>query len=127
MYGHNHGEDGRCWNDEDTHAALIVRLCSDFPDGWAMSATSQSLQALLRHCPDKTRVGAWVKPFAAFRPNVTPSFAWEPVIFTGGRAPEAQRVERARLGDGHASGVLWREPSRRPWHEAGSLLFLGVR
>ena len=36
-------------------------------------------------CPDGVRVGAWVKPFASFRPNVTPSFAWEPVLFMGGR------------------------------------------
>lgn len=30
-------------------------------------------------------MGAWTKPFAAFRPNVNPAFAWEPVIFRGGR------------------------------------------
>ena len=31
------------------------------------------------------RVGAWVKPFAAFKPNVNPAYAWEPVVFQGGR------------------------------------------
>ena len=28
---------------------------------------------------------AWVKPFAAFKPNVNPAYAWEPVIVRGGR------------------------------------------
>ena len=85
MYGHEHGEGG-CWDDEMTHAALIQRLCREFPDGWALSTTSQSLRMMLDHCPDDgIRIGAWVKPFAAFRPNVTPAYAWEPVIFTGGR------------------------------------------
>lgn len=28
---------------------------------------------------------AWVKPFAVFRPNVNPAYAWEPVIVHGGR------------------------------------------
>jgi len=30
-------------------------------------------------------VMAWVKPFAAFKPNVNPAYAWEPVIVRGGR------------------------------------------
>jgi len=84
MYDHHH-PDGLCWDDEDTHAALIQRLCREFQDGWALSCSSASLRTMLNHCPDDIRVAAWVKPFAAFRPNVTPAFAWEPVIFTGGR------------------------------------------
>ena len=31
------------------------------------------------------RVAAWVKPFASFKPGVNPAYAWEPVIFAGGR------------------------------------------
>lgn len=31
------------------------------------------------------RVMAWVKPFAAFKVNVNPAYAWEPVIVWGGR------------------------------------------
>lgn len=86
MYGHEHGEDGCCWDDEATHAALIQRLCREFPDGWALSGTSGTLRMLLDHCPDEgVRIGVWIKPFASFRPNVTPAYAWEPVIFTGGR------------------------------------------
>ena len=39
-------------------------------------------------CPDDVRVGAWVKPFAIFKPNVNPGYAWEPVIWRGGRKRE---------------------------------------
>ena len=34
---------------------------------------------------NKLRIGVWVKPFASFKPNVNPAYAWEPVIFCGGR------------------------------------------
>jgi hypothetical protein len=85
MYGHNH-PDGRCWDEEETHAALIRRLCEEFPEGWALSGGANSLPMLLRHCEGEgVRVGIWTKPFASFKPNVTPAYAWEPVIFTGGR------------------------------------------
>ena len=82
-YGHPH-QDG-CWDEVATHAALIERLCSAFPDGWAMSLSSPSLKAILPLCPDDVLIGAWVKPFASFKPNVNPAYCWEPVIFRGGR------------------------------------------
>lgn len=44
-----------------------------------------SLQAILPLCPQGVRVGAWVKPFASFKPGVNPCYCWEPVIFWGGR------------------------------------------
>jgi len=87
LYGHEHGADGRCWNDEETHAALIQRLCREFPDGWALSCHVPSLRMLLEHCPDDgVRIGAWVKSFAVFKPHVNPAYAWEPVIWMGGRS-----------------------------------------
>ena len=49
-------------------------------DGWALSASSPSLKYILSLCPDSARVMAWVKPFAIFKPNVNPAYAWEPVI-----------------------------------------------
>lgn len=86
LYKHEHGDDGLCWDDEATHARLIQRLCRDFTDGWALSTTANVLRIMLGHCPvEGVRIGVWVKPFASFRPNVTPAYAWEPVIFTGGR------------------------------------------
>lgn len=80
-----HHPDALDWDNIETHAALIARLVSEFPDGWAMSLSSPSLRAILPLCPDGVRVASWVKPFAAFKPNVPVAYAWEPVIFTGGR------------------------------------------
>jgi hypothetical protein len=34
---------------------------------------------------DDYRIGAWVKPFASFKPNVNPAYAWEPVLFRPAR------------------------------------------
>jgi hypothetical protein len=83
-YEHHH-PDGRCWDDLATHAALIAQLADDYPDGWALSATSGSLRALLPLCPADVRVAAWVKPFCVFKKGVRPAYAWEPVLFCGGR------------------------------------------
>lgn len=76
------------WADYDrieTHQALIERLCLEYPDGWAMSLHSPALRAILPCCPQNCRVLAWVKPFASFKPGVGLAYAWEPVIFRGGR------------------------------------------
>lgn len=57
-------------------------------DGWALSASSPSLRLLIPMFNNKTqeyRIGAWVKPFCIFKPNVNPAFAWEPVIFKPAR------------------------------------------
>lgn len=70
---------------EIDYAALLARLALEFPDGWALSASSPSLRLLLPLCPDDVRIAAWVKPFAIFKPGVNPAYAWEPVIFRGGR------------------------------------------
>lgn len=86
LYDHEHGDDGLCWDDVTTHLHLIDRLIREFPDGWAVSLSSPSLRHLIGVCPDDARVGAWVKPFASFKPNVNPGYAWEPVIFRGGRS-----------------------------------------
>ena len=67
------------------HRALIDRMMDEFPDGWALSCTSGNLYDILPLCPVKPRIAAWVKPFAAFKVNVNPAYAWEPVIFMGGR------------------------------------------
>lgn len=71
--------------EEVDHAALLASLYAKFPDGWALSCSSPSLRQLLPMCPDDVRVGAWVKPFAIFKPGVNPAYAWEPVLFRGGR------------------------------------------
>ena len=72
---------------EVDHAKLIMQLQSEFPDGWALSASSPSLKQILPLCPDDVRIAAWVKSFCAFKKGVRPAYAWEPVIFRGGRNP----------------------------------------
>jgi hypothetical protein len=67
------------------HAELVARLVSDYPDGWALSLHAPSLKTMLNLCPDDVRVCPWVKPFAAFKKNVTRAYAWEPIIVRGGR------------------------------------------
>jgi hypothetical protein len=73
------------YDDPEAHRLLIVRLCDEFPDGWALSCTSPNLRVILPMCPDDVRIGAWVKPFHVFKRGVRPAYAWEPVLFRGGR------------------------------------------
>ncbi|MBM3992146.1 MAG: hypothetical protein FJ298_14220 [Planctomycetes bacterium] len=84
LYAKHHPE-ALVWDDPATHAALVERLCAELSDGWAMSLSSPSLRTILPLCPADVRVMAWVKPFAVFKPNVSPAYAWEPVIVRGGR------------------------------------------
>lgn len=75
---------------------LVCRLVTEFPDGWALSTSSEALGAVLRFCPASVRVAAWVRgerPTASFHPLS----AWEPVIYCGGRArkvtPDRRRTD----------------------------------
>ena len=94
---------------EVDHAQLFRRLVTDYPDGWALSTSSVALPYVLALCPvSDYRIGAWVKPFAVFKPNVNPAYAWEPVIFRGGR-----RGDRTR-------------PTVRDWHSENITLKKGL-
>jgi hypothetical protein len=73
---------------EVNHRLLIAHLCDEFPDGWALSCSTSSLQDLLSMCPLPVRVAAWVKPYVPFKVGINPAYAWEPVIFRGGRRRE---------------------------------------
>ena len=77
------------WDDPDRHQDLIWQLGREYPDGWALSASSTSLPTILPMCPAGVRIAAWVKPFAAFKRNVRVAYTWEPVIFSGGRMSSA--------------------------------------
>jgi len=77
----HYGPDAR----EVNHRVLIGTLVEHYPDGWALSCSSSSLQGLLPMCPPTVRVMAWVKPFHAYKKHVSPAYAWEPVLFSGGR------------------------------------------
>lgn len=81
---------------EVDHPALIERLVREYPDGWALSTDQGSLRALLPLCPDKVRLLAWVKPFASIKKGVDPTYAWEPVILSGGRSRFGERGRMSR-------------------------------
>jgi len=80
------------WDRPERHRMLIGRLEGDYPDGWALSCSTPSLPTLLDFCPEGIRIGSWVKPFASFKPNVNPAYAWEPVIWKGGRRGDRKRA-----------------------------------
>jgi hypothetical protein len=68
------------WDDPAEHIALMHALDARY-DGWALSCSAPSLVQLLPGAPVNTRVGAWVKPWAAFKRNVRVAYTWEPVLF----------------------------------------------
>jgi hypothetical protein len=80
----HYSHDPRCA--EVDYNALMAEMCEQY-DGWAMSLGSVNLYDVLRmpNMPRDHHIGAWVKPFAAFKANVNPAYTWEPVIFWGGR------------------------------------------
>jgi hypothetical protein len=73
---------------EVDHAELAAQL-SDY-DGWVLHTSSTALHDVeehLRRWHSGYRVMAWVKPFAAFKRNVSVAYAWEPVIVKAARKP----------------------------------------
>ena len=70
---------------EVNHRILFGYLCDEFPDGWALSTSSSTLHGVLPLAPRETRVMAWTKTFASFKPGVNPGYAWEPLLVLGGR------------------------------------------
>jgi hypothetical protein len=102
--GHLYPEhpDAAKWDDPAEHGHLMAQLERDY-DGWALSLSSTSLQALLPLAPAGVRIGAWVKPFAAFKRNVRIAYTWEPVIFRPGRDSSS---DGAPVGRDHLSQVI---------------------
>jgi len=98
-------------HEEVDHDKLIETLCWEY-EYWALSCSSPSLGHLLNHYllrdRDVIRVAAWVKPFASFKPNVNPGYAWEPVIYK-------PREHRTRG-----------EPTVRDWQAASITLKKGL-
>ena len=77
---------------EVDHAVLVAHLVTF--DGWALSTSSTALRDVLPLCPVGVRVMAWVKPFAAYKRNVSPAYAWEPVIVSPARKAEPGLVDQ---------------------------------
>lgn len=72
---------------EVDHGKLITKLLTEFPDGWALSASSPSVRYLWGFMPERVRMAVWCKSFGAFKRGVRPAYMWEPVFFYGGRNP----------------------------------------
>lgn len=82
---------------EVDHGELVERMERDY-DGWLLHTSSSALRGVLPLCPSGVRVFAWVKPFAAFKRNVSPAYAWEPVI--------VQPLRKAEPNQRPASAVM---------------------
>lgn len=88
-----HYKDHPDYAGEVDHANLLDRLLSDYPDGWALSLHTPSLEAVQRLLNERDlfsmngdyRVLSWVKTFGAYKRNVRVAYVWEPVIV---RVPE---------------------------------------
>jgi len=87
------------------HHLLVERLCTEFPDGWALSASSTSVRALWPAMPEDVRMAVWHRPdgqpFPGARARVIHS--WEPVFFrssseTGPRVRDCLRASSPRNG-----------------------------
>lgn len=80
-------KDHKDYAGEVDHEKLIRSLYQDY-DGFILHASSVSLP-LFSHLinMNNTRIMAWVKPFAAFKKNVSVAYAWEPVIVKPARKP----------------------------------------
>lgn len=73
-------------NKEVDHEELLRALQTY--DGWLLHTSSVALKDVLPWCPVEARIMAWVKPFAAFKRNVSVAYAWEPVIVKAARKPK---------------------------------------
>ena len=75
---------------EVDHRALL-RLLKNGYDGWVLHTASTTLAYVLSLAAEEGitdfRVMAWVKPFAAFKRNVSVAYAWEPVLVKPVRKP----------------------------------------
>lgn len=79
---------------EVDHAELITRLSHEY-EGWVLHTSSAALAEVLVTARmvgvTGYRVMAWVKPFAAFKRNVSVAYAWEPVLVKPARKPVVMR------------------------------------
>lgn len=72
------------WDTKERHHQLVRDLFVCYPDGWALSCNPADLCWILPKCPDTARVAAWCKTFHQIHATAV-QWAWEPVIFYGGR------------------------------------------
>lgn len=90
---------------EVDHASLVDRLRVDYPDGWALSTSSDALQEVWQLCPE-ARLAVWFRPVRRVR-SARPLQAFEALLVSGGRplpTKETQTVEDALIYRGRFRG-----------------------
>jgi hypothetical protein len=80
---------------EVDHAALVARLVEDFPDGWALSTSSEALRDVWALCPEGTRLAVWVNGGRAVK-SYRALHAFEALLVFGGRPRPKPVVEDLR-------------------------------
>lgn len=104
---------------EVDHAELVARLVGF--DAWVLHTSSVALRDVLSLCGPSVRVMPWVKPFAAYKANVSLAYAWEPVIIWGGRPATPNRIAGLPMRDFMAEpitmkrGLVGAKPERVCW------------
>jgi hypothetical protein len=89
MYQHQHAEAAE-YDELEAHVRLIEQLASY--DGWAMSLQVGALRQILPLVPEDTRICAWVKPWASWKPTQRLAYAWEPILMRPVRkGPQTER------------------------------------
>jgi hypothetical protein len=83
-------EDHPDYAGEVDHEELLDRLDNEY-DGWLLHTASTTLIEVLDAARAADvydfRIMAWVKPFAAFKRNVSVAYAWEPMLVKPCRKP----------------------------------------
>jgi hypothetical protein len=74
---------------EVDHPKLIARLVAEYPEGWALSCKANSVRNLWPICPADVRLAVWAKTWTPMVHNVRPGYAWEGVLFRGGRRTDS--------------------------------------
>jgi hypothetical protein len=79
----------------------LLKTLRDNNDGWALSASSPSVFKLVPMIneifpPNTVRIGAWVKPFAAWKPTHRVQYTWEPVFFVPTRPKGGRGIPSVR-------------------------------
>jgi hypothetical protein len=103
---------------EVDHAALIVRLERDYPDGWALSTSADALRALLPLCPEGAHVCPWVKPIGVSPQTYGLHTTWEALIVVRGRQRRPGVRDWLRAAPARRGGEL---PGRKPLAFVGFL------
>ncbi len=84
---------------EVDHLELLQHLDTSY-DGWLLHTNSTGLASVLIDAAVANvtgfRIMAWIKPFAAFKKNVSVAYVWEPVLVKPCRKPTVSRRTMVR-------------------------------